>query len=112
MSSTNQSSHVRDAVSSPAFEKPYGTTAKTAFVPSSSNPLMSIAKHYGLEYADVLLYADLIRTKTYNNRWHELDGHHNISRHFKEENSDAKFDFHDHVMEVIDRLDARPATRT
>lgn len=38
----------------------------------ASNPLRAISKHFGLNYGDVLLYADSIRQKTYSNCRHEL----------------------------------------
>lgn len=42
------------------------------FEPGHSYPLRDISKHYGLDYGDVLLYADSLRPKrAYDNPSHE-----------------------------------------
>lgn len=81
--------------------------ARNAFVPSSSNPLLSIAKHYALDYGAVLLYADHKRVKSYENPIHEgnaladiLDSKPPLTRQeFKE--------FQAHIEATIEKRDVK-----
>lgn len=74
-----------------------------AFVPSSSAPLLSIARHFGLNYSTVLLYADAQRTKTYDNSAHEGDALAAVLIHFEDKADSIKF--HDLVMQTIEKRD-------
>ena len=73
------------------------------FAPGYSYPLKDISEHYGLDYGDVLLYADGKREKTHVNVKHEQAAEHRIRNHFVL-SPEVFASFDDNVAEVMGRL--------
>lgn len=69
------------------------------FTPSQSNPYLSIAKHYNVDYGDLLMYADVMQGKYHGNDKHYLPAYNRIV-HGRHEYGEIER----HVNNVIARL--------
>lgn len=68
------------------------------FTPSNSNPYLSIAKYYGVDYGDLLLYADCLQGRIHNNTDNILRAYNIVAANPHEVN------FKPHVIDTIKKI--------